>query len=243
MLLGERLEGLKWTIGGYRVETRMSEFAWIFQETGSAINALVERFIEKPYFFYTEHDIHAFLYHRLVSGKLGELFVETSSGDKTVLVHREYPTLNAYVGPRGKRTRGHFDLSIIDPAHAAESHWRLRIKKPPYSRHAPKVAIEIGLNAIGTTRLDLKHFGKDFARLADPKNLVERGYLLFFVRREDFAGSGMLPIIAQLPDRLQLRFENRDRTNKLAIIYTESRTPEPGLLRVIPEDRSSWIGS
>jgi hypothetical protein len=147
------------------------------------------------------------------------------------------------LAPEGNRLRGHFDLSIIDPAHAAESHWRLYIKKPPYSRHAPKVAIEIGLNAIGTTRLDLKHFDKDFERLADPKNLVERGYLLFFVRRGDFTGSGMLPIVKQLPGRLQQKFEeNRDRTNKLAIIYVECRLPKSGLLKVIPEDRSSWIG-
>lgn len=230
-------------IGGYRVETQMSESAWIFQETGSAIKVLVERFIEKPYFFYTEQDMHAFLYHKLISGKLGEHFTKTSSKDQTILVHKEYPTLNEYVGPKGKLTRGHFDLIIIDPAHAAEGHWRLYIKKPPYSRHTPKVAIEIGLNEIGNTRLELRHFNKDFERLTDPKNKVERGYLLFFVRREDFTGSGMLPIIDRLPERLQLKFEeNRDRTNKLAIIYAECRLSKSGILKVIPEDRSSWIG-
>ena len=76
----------------------MSEFAWIFQDTASAIKALIERFIEKPYFFYTEQDMHAFLYHKLISGKLGEYFVGTSSKDQTILVHKEYPTLKKYVG-------------------------------------------------------------------------------------------------------------------------------------------------
>ncbi|MGD0549271.1 MAG: hypothetical protein ABSA81_01835 [Candidatus Bathyarchaeia archaeon] len=63
------------------------------------------------------------------------------------------------------------------------------------------------------------------------------------MRRKDFTDSGMLPMIDRLPERLQLKFEeNRDRTNKLAIIYAESRLPKSGLLKVIPEDRSSWIG-
>ena len=135
----------------------MSEFAWIFQDTASAIKALIERFIEKPYFFYTEQDMHAFLYHKLISGKLGEYFVETSSKDQTILVHKEYPTLNKYVG-LARRTRGHFDLAILNPLHASESHWRRYIKEPPRSRHAPQVAIEIGLNEVGNTRLDLGVF-------------------------------------------------------------------------------------
>ena len=217
-----------------------SEFAWIFQEVGQAIKVLLERFFEKPFFFYTEQDMHAFLYHKLISKKLGEYFVETSSKDQTILVHKEYPTLNAYVGPRGKHTRGHFDLAIIDPVHSSESHWRRNIKEPHYSRHTPKVAIEIGLDEIRNIRLDLEHF--DFERLTDPENKVERGYLLFFVRREDFTGSGMLPIIDQLPERLQVAStRNGNRANKLAIIYAESRPPRPGLLKVIPEDRSSWV--
>ena len=187
--------------------------------------------------------MHAYLYHKLISGKLGEYFVQTSSGDQTILVHKEYPTLDAYEGPAGKFTRGHFDMAIIDPVHASESTWKGGIKENQ-RRHTLKVAIEISLNEIGDKRHHLEHFDKDFERLTGHKNKLERGYLLFFVRREDFARSGMLPIIAQLPDRLQLKFvENRDRTTKLAIIYTESRTPEPGLRRVIPVDRSSWIGS
>jgi len=64
-----------------------------------------------PYFFYSEQDTHAYLYHKLISGKLGEFFVETHFGDKSVLLHREYPTLRAYSGG----IRGHFDLAIIDP--------------------------------------------------------------------------------------------------------------------------------
>ena len=107
----------------------MSEFDWFFEEVGSAIRALVEKFVEMPYFFYSEQDMHADLYHKLISGKLGEFFVETHFGDKSVLLHKEYPTLRIYPGGR----RGHFDLAIIDPEYASESHWRMQVREPPYS--------------------------------------------------------------------------------------------------------------
>ena len=55
----------------------MSDFDWFFEEeVGSAIRMLDEKFIETPYFFYSEQDMHAYLYHKLISGKLGELLVE-----------------------------------------------------------------------------------------------------------------------------------------------------------------------
>ncbi len=96
---------------------------------------------------------------------------------------------------------------------------------------------------LGNTRLELEHFDKDFDRLTDPKNKVKRGYLLFFVRRQDFKGSGMLPIINQLPKRFQEKAEkSRDRTSNLAIVYAESQCRDSGRPIVIPEDQSSWIG-
>jgi len=90
-----------------------------------------------PYYFYSEQYMHACLYHKLISGKLGGFFVETHFGDKSVLLHREYPTLRAYSGG----IRGHFDLAIIDPEYASESHWRMQVKEPPYSRHRLKAAM------------------------------------------------------------------------------------------------------
>ena len=216
----------------------MSEYDWIFDEVRSGIKDLVGRFIDTPYFFYSEQDMHAYLYHRLISGRLGSLLMDTCLGDRTVPIHREYPTLHAY----GKK-RGHFDLAIIDPEHASESHWRMQVRAPPYAGHRLKAAMEFGLNAIGTTHLDLTHFRKDFERLTDPKNKVERGYLLFFVRRQDFLpSSGMLPMIDKLPERLRMETErDRDRSRNLVVIYAECIRPREKRLDVIPEDRSSWI--
>jgi hypothetical protein len=220
----------------------LSDYDWIFQELVSAIKTLVDRFIEAPYFFYSEQDMHAFLYHKLISGRLGQFYVETHFGDKTVLLHREYPTLGRYPEPRGKR--GRFDLAVIDPEHVSESHWRMQIKQSPYSRHKPKVAVEFGLNAIGTTRLELAHFKKDLKRLTDPRNMVERGYLLFFVRREDYhTNSGMLPIIDRLPNVLEKEVQaNHDPTTNLVVLYAEALSPGASVFRVIPHDRSAWVG-
>jgi len=214
------------------------ESDWIYAEIGSGIKALVEKFIATPYFFYSEQDMHAYLYHRLISGRLGSFLMDTCFGDRSILVHREYPTLHAY-----GRKRGHFDLAIIDPEHASGSHWRMQVTAPPYAGHRPKAALEFGLNAIGTTRLDLTHFRKDFERLTDPKNKVERGYLLFFVRRQDFLPSSrMLPIIDKLPETLRAETERSgDRSRSLVIAYAECRSPGQGHLRIVPEQHASWI--
>jgi len=66
----------------------LSEFDWFFEEVGLGVKALVEKFRETPYFFYSEQDMHAYLYYKLISGKLGEFFVETHFGDKSVLLHK-----------------------------------------------------------------------------------------------------------------------------------------------------------
>jgi len=72
----------------------------------------------------------------------------------------------------------------------------MQVREPPYSRHRLKAAFEFGFNAIGTTRLDLTHFRKDLERLTNAENKVERGCLLFFVRRavrKEFAVLSYLP--------------------------------------------------
>lgn len=218
------------------------ESDWIFQEVGSAIKDLVERFFSEPFFFYTEQDMHAYLYHELITGRLGTERAVTSLGDTTVLVHREYPTLNKYPSESGKATRGHFDLAVIDPAEASKSHWRRQ--QPLYATHKPKVAVEIGLNEIGTTKFNLAHYNKDFTRLTDPENSVERGYLLFFVRREDFLNnSGMHPVINEIPSILsQMCEQEQDRTGNLVVVYAECKKSGTKLLRVIPESRAPWVG-
>jgi hypothetical protein len=119
-----------------------------------------------------------------------------------------------------------------------------RIKPPPFSRHEPKAALEFGLNEIGTTKMELKHFKKDLRRLTDSRNKVERGYLLFFVRREDYhKKSKMHPVIDRLPDVLKREVEeNQEPTTNLVVLYLESPSPGSSRKEVIPKDRSAWVG-
>jgi hypothetical protein len=113
-------------------------------------------------------------------------------------------------------------------------------KKVPFEEAFPQIRDM----RIRTTRLDLTHFRKDFERLTEPNNMVKRGYLLFFLRREDYRqNSGLLPMIDRLPERLGQEYErNRDRADNLVVLSAEC--PSPGLkcLKIIPEDRSSCIG-
>ena len=219
----------------------MSQFGWIFEEARLAVNALIEKFAAEPFFFYSEQDMHAYLYHKLISRRLGKFLNSMSFGDKTVLVHREYPTLAVYPSRSGGGKRGRFDLAILHPAHIEESHWRMQFKKPPYSRHRPIVAFEFGLNTIETERLT--HFRKDLERLTNPTNMVERGFLLFFVRREDYLpASGLLRVIGKMPETLQNEF-NRERPQNVVIVYAETDAKSPNRLRleIIPEDKKSWL--
>jgi len=96
----------------------------------------------------------------------------------------------------------------------------MQVREAPYSRHRLKAAFELGLNAIGTTRLDLTHFRKDLERLTNTENKVERGHPLFFVRTQDFLpDSGLLPLIDRLPEKLEHEFEkNRDRASNLVVV-------------------------
>jgi|TARA_Y100000294_G_C8438468_1_gene289743 hypothetical protein len=56
----------------------MPSFDWIIKEVDSGIKALIEKFIQMPYFFYLEQDMQSYLYHKLISGRLGKYFVQTS---------------------------------------------------------------------------------------------------------------------------------------------------------------------
>jgi len=120
----------------------------------------------------------------------------------------------------------------------------MQVKESPYSRHRLKAAFEFGLNAIGTTRLDLTHFRKDLERLTNAENKVERGYLLFFVRRQDYlANSGLLRMIDRLPEKLECEFEqNRSSASNIVVVYAECLFPGSKRLKILSEDRSSWIG-
>ena len=103
------------------------------------INSLAFKFIENPYNFFTEADLHSYLYYFMLrSGSLNlkvqyQIGTNTNIKQKTVLLHREYPTffrytkkdLKNYTGNNpwdfannfllnNKGGRGHYDFVILN---------------------------------------------------------------------------------------------------------------------------------
>jgi len=144
----------------------------------NAIISLVQRFRNHPYIFYTETDMHCYLYHRLYAGgQLNGLF-PTADGHDTILLHKEYPTVARYQrrddgilkeSKQGRR-RGAFDISIWDPQF---------IRGRRHREQKVLCAAELALNECSAGNV---HTINDDTKLAGPSNEVKYGYLLFFVR-------------------------------------------------------------
>jgi hypothetical protein len=143
-----------------------------------AIKSLVRRFRNHPYAFYTETDMHCYLYHRLYSGGLENGLYRTVEGHDTILLHKEYPTVARYErsadgtlreSVQGRR-RGAFDISIWDPRF---------IREREHRKQKVLCAAELALNECGARN---PHTLNDATKLAGPTNEIRYGYLLFFVR-------------------------------------------------------------
>lgn len=143
-----------------------------------AIKSLVRRFRNHPYAFYTETDMHCYLYHRLYAGGLLNGLYRTSEGHDTILLHKEYPTIALYERlPSGQlkesdqgRRRGAFDISVWDPRFISQREHR---------KQKVLCAAELALNECRPGNL---HAINDALKLAGSTNEVRYGYLLFFVR-------------------------------------------------------------
>ncbi|MDD8025558.1 MAG: hypothetical protein PHI34_03510 [Acidobacteriota bacterium] len=162
----------------------------------AAIKSLVQRFRNHPYAFYTETDMHCYLYHRLYSGGLANGLYHTIEGYDTILLHKEYPTVaRCSRGDDGHlresvdgRRRGAFDICIWDPAYiAGRDHRKQKVL----------CAAELALNE---TRRGNPHTINDTTKLAGPENEIKYGYLLFFVRDDPCYEDNKEEIWANLND-------------------------------------------
>lgn len=144
----------------------------------SAIKSLVLRFRNHPYAFYTETDMHCYLYHRLYSGGIENGLYRTADGHDTILLHKEYPTVARYERDENGllkeskvgRRRGAFDVSIWDPRFIGEREHR---------KQKVLCAAELALNECQRGNV---HSINDATKLAGKTNEILYGYLLFFVR-------------------------------------------------------------
>jgi hypothetical protein len=142
-----------------------------------------------PYFFYTESDLHCYLYSEILNKlSLEDWQCKTKDGKSSILLHKEYPTEERYSEktlkekvPKG--ARGHFDLSIWDPEETKERLFRAARSKDFENEQHTFIAIEFDLIE-GNDSLDqtVHHFKWDLLKLRSTKNRVEHGYALVFVR-------------------------------------------------------------
>ena len=161
----------------------------LVQITESAIDDLITIFNVTPYFFYTENDLHCYLYTQLLNKLLIEgFFCKTADGKNSVLLHKEYPTKERYSRKAleeglKKGARGHFDLSIWNPEKTEERLFRVRRSTDFWREQQTFIAIEFDL-AEGSDNLDqtVHHFRWDLMKLKGEKNEVAHGYQLVFVR-------------------------------------------------------------
>jgi len=141
------------------------------------LERLCRKFIRHPHLFYTESDMHCYLYYLLYAGRPFKGLIETMDGRKTILLHKELPTIGRYTrnsqgllvpSEKGKR-RGHFDIAIINSLHS---------KVYDLKHQRALIAVELGLDE------NITHFKNDLVKLTDPRNDVKQGFVAHFAREK-----------------------------------------------------------
>lgn len=156
---------------------------------------LIKTFFSNPFLFYTENDLHCYLY-KLLFERLEEAgygLYETLDNKATILLHKEYPTKEKYRKPEKDPAgrRGHFDLCLWNPEEVSRRLFRSEKPKAIVKEQQTHFAFEF-LLVEGTHSSTLKdaitHTKWDMLKLED--NEVKHGYILRFARdwsfREDF---------------------------------------------------------
>jgi len=121
--------------------------------------------------------MHCYLYYLLYAGRPFKGLIETMDGRKTILLHKELPTIGRYTrnsqgllvpSEKGKR-RGHFDIAIINSLHS---------KVYDLKHQRALIAVELGLDE------NITHFKNDLVKLTDPRNDVKQGFVAHFAREK-----------------------------------------------------------
>ena len=195
-----------------------------------SISVFKDKFLESPFSFYTESDMHCYLYKELSFRFREEHNVKIGNKDKTVqttLLHNEYPTLSCYYKskagvlirynkeknkkPNFRPTRGRFDLAIIDPDSPGN-----------FKKKRTSIAIELSLNKDIDKDNKLIHLTNDCEKLTDKENGVDQGYILHFIRTEELSKTlqNRLPELRKNIDEFK---QNLDQ--KVKFLYLETNKP------------------
>jgi hypothetical protein len=161
----------------------------LVQITESAIDNLIMAFKATPYFFYTESDLHCYLYSEVLNKlPLEDWQCKTKDGKSSILLHKEYPTKERYSAKDllenvSGGARGHFDLSIWNPEKTQDRLFRVVSSTEFESEQHTFIALEFDLIEGNETVEQAKHHFKwDLLKLRSRKNEVEHSYQLVFVR-------------------------------------------------------------
>lgn len=195
----------------------------------NAIKHLENKFLESPYFFYTESDMHCYLYHQLFQERLLREAVNVAVGKEahvaqTIRLHKEYPTLgkfyknekllvpneDKYVTIKGKKlqpSRGAYDLAILDHS-----------EKRDFKYQKTSIAIELALNELHPS---LWHIQNDYTKITYDVDKVERGYILFFVRKADLSEQVIKKRLPHIKSELRGVYADNLHPN-VRILYLEA---------------------
>jgi len=194
----------------------------LLNEYSSRVTFCIERlgrkFIRYPYLFYTEADMHCYLYYLLYAGRTFKGLIETIGGDRTILLHKELPTTGRYIRdsqgllvPSQKGARGHFDIAIING---------LLSKRYDLKHQRALIAAELGLDE------DITHFKNDLAKLTDARNDVKQGFIVHFAREKNIAIDEHQAMKDLLRANPQIRSIIIDRSMKRVDVYNRLRMQE-----------------
>jgi len=118
--------------------------------------------------------MHCYLYYLLYAGRPFKGLIETTDGEKTILLHKELPTIGRYArDSQGllihseEGVRGNFDIVIIN---------RLHSKRYDMKHQRALIAVELGLDEDITQ--------EDLVKLADARNDVKQGFIAHFAREK-----------------------------------------------------------
>ena len=120
-------------------------------------------------------------------------------------------------------SRGAYDLAVIEPSIEAD-----------FKHQKTTVAIELSLNELDPA---LWHLQNDYTKITYDVNKVERGYILFFVRKAGLSQEILNKRIPQIRLKVGEMFEGKLASN-VRILYLESPKTESESEILLPHEWS-----
>ena len=197
-----------------------------------AIKTLRDEFLRSPYAFYTESDMHCYLYYLLYQENHLRQPVNVKTRKQvvqTIRLHKEYPTLGKFYKREGRilvpdegkyvtigsrklqPSRGAYDLAVIDPDEATDLKWQ-----------KTSIAIELALNELHPS---LWHLQNDYTKITYDVDNVERGYILFFIRKDDLSEEIVRSRLPHIKSELTKVYA-RKLDPRVRILYVEAPKTE-----------------